>query len=429
MLVTGDAGIGKTRLLAELQRAVGEGATWHEGRCQSFGGLRSWPFVEILRDWLGVENDDPEIVVRTKARARLGVVLGTQLPDVLPPLGRLLRIELEPTMEERVQVQPGELAREVRRAYVAWLQALAERGPVVVALDDMQWADQSTRELADDVLQLTDRAPVLFAATMRLDAPSEGARLRLHVLADWSHRAVELSLRPLPDAAARRLLSTLLPGALDGAAQTAIIERAEGNPLYLEELLRALVESGDVVERRRTWTFATGAAVRVPPALENVLVTRIDRLPSSARRAARTAAVIGRNFQIRILEHIADGDVRSDLLTLLQAGIVKEVRRYPEFECTFKHGLLQEAALSTLLPVRRRALYARAAAAFEELYAPSLDDHLERVAYYQALARNLPSALDYLERAARRASSLDARERAERLADRSRAIAASLGDA
>jgi len=143
----------------------------------------------------------------------------------------------------------------------------------------------------------------------------------------------------------------------------------------------------------------------LPPALENLLVARIDRLPAGARQLAPMAAAIGRTFPVAVLEEVSGTDVRDGLTALLRAEIVREVRRYPVFECSFTHGLLHDAALSTLTPTRKRELYARIAAAFESLYADSLDDHVERLAHYHAQAGNLPKAFSYAERARSGATS------------------------
>ena len=426
LLLSGDPGIGKTRLLAELRSIAGDDVVWLEGHSLSYGGLPTYPFIQILRRWLGVEDGDAEIAVRTKARAKLGAVLGSDLAAVLPWLGRLLRIRLEPQLEERLEgaEHPNE---EIHRAYRAWIAALAARRPVVLALEDAQWAHSTTRLLAESLLDLTDRAPVMFVATMRPEPGSEGWRLRLRVLAEYAHRATELVLAPLSNEAAAQLLANL-PGTLDEAVRGELIAIAEGNPLYLEELYRTVVDAG-AIRRRRTWTVSIGSA-NLPVALESLLVSRIDRLPEGPRRLAQAAAAIGRTFSVRVLERIgASGDVHDDLAVLLRAEIVRELRRYPELECTFKHGLLQDAALSTLTPARRRELYGRVAAAVEEVNRESVDDHLERLAHYYAQSDDLPKALAYLERAAARAEALDAGTRAVDLWRRAQAVAAALGNA
>jgi class 3 adenylate cyclase len=425
LLIVGDAGIGKTRLLDELRAIAGARVTWLEGECVSYGGeLLLWPCVQILKSWLGVEDAEPDVAVRTKLRARLG----PRLPEALPGLARLLAIRLEPGVEARPgSLSPDELAAEIRAAYRAWVESLAAERPVVVALEDAHWADASTRDLAEELLELTDRAPVLVAVTTRQDPASEGFRFRLRVLADYPHRTLELMLGPLSDEAAGRLLATMVPGVLDAGARREIVERAEGNPLYLEELLRALVEGGGLV-RRRTWTLNhTAAAELLPPAIENLLVARVDRLPEEARQLAQVAAVAGRSFPVRVLEHVVGTEqVERTLPILLRAEIVREVRRYPELECTFKHGLFQEAALSTLTAERRRDLHGRVARAFEDVFADSLEEHLEILAQLYARSNELERALEYLVRAAARAEEFDAGAQAVELRRRADKVKARL---
>ena len=265
-------------MLAELRSIVPEPVSWLEGHCLSYGGLPSWPFIEVLRSWLGVELGDPEVVVRTRARARLAPLLGDDPARALPGLARLLRLQLGADVVDG----PGE----VRRAYVAWIEALARQAPVVLAVEDLHWAHTSTRELAEDLLELCDRAPLLLVATLRRDTASEGWRFRTRVLTEYSHRSTEVALDPLPAAAAGEILATLLPGVVDEATGDELVARAEGNPLYLEELLRALLEAGGIERRRRTWTTTLKPSVLLPPALENLLVARIDRLADRPRRLA-----------------------------------------------------------------------------------------------------------------------------------------------
>ncbi|CAN5295965.1 hypothetical protein BH09ACT13_BH09ACT13_07280 [soil metagenome] len=391
VLLLGDPGMGKTRLVGELRALAGDRVTWLEGNCLSYGGLTAWPFVEALLGWLGSEIGEPEIAVRTKARARLGALFGGDLEKELPALGRLLRIRSDGPPDG----SGG--ADQIREAYIRWLETLAQENPVVVALEDVHWADTTTRELAEAVLELAERAPVAVVLTAEPAPGSEGARLRLRALGDHGHRTTEIPLSPLSDQAAEEMLSVILGSEVDPVARMGLVREAEGNPLYVEELARALLEGG-LEPRGRTWTVTVRADL-LPPALENLLVARIDRLPAGARQLAPTAAAIGRTFPVAALEYVAEADVGEGLTALLRAEIVREVRRYPVFECSFTHGLLHDAALSTLTPARKRELYTRIAEAFESLYADSLDDHLERLAHYHAQAGDLRRAFAYAERA------------------------------
>jgi len=423
LLLSGEAGIGKTRMLGELESLAVDRAVCLRGHCLSYRGLPLAPFIEALRSWLGVEEGDARITVRTKTRARLGALLDERgVKELVPVFDRLLMLELAGTPEPSVS-DPLDVGAGLRRAYVDWLRALAAQSPVVLALEDLQWADAATLALAEDVLDLADREPVLFASTLRVDEASDGAQLRLRALGDYAHRALELALDPLPDDAARHLLGGLMPG-LDPDTRDALVARAGGNPLYLEELVRALSETGSL-ERQRTWTIEVGASPFLPASLESLLLGLVDMLPASARRLLQTAAAIGRAFPLRALERLHDHEaLDADTRALLRMQLVQEVGRYPEREYEFKHVLLQEAMLSTLPASNRKALYRRIAAVFEELY----PDQLERLAHYYARAAEPAKALEFLEAASSRAIALGAPVAALQHLDRARRIASSLGD-
>ena len=202
----------------------------------------------------------------------------------------------------------------------------------------------------------------------------------------------------MTDEAAGQLLTGMLGDDVEAAVCERLVREAEGNPLYLEELARAFQE-GSLESRGRTWTITMRSPELLPPTLENLLIARIDRLATEPRKLAQIAAAVGRTFPVDVVAHVVGEDVTEPLAALFRTEIVREVRRYPDFECAFTHGLVQEAALSTLTAAGRRDLYARVAAAFEEVYAESLDDHNERLAHYHAQAGNLPRALEYAERA------------------------------
>jgi predicted ATPase len=167
----------------------------------------------------------------------------------------------------------------------------------------------------------------------------------------------------------------------------------------------------------------------LPPALEGLLMARIDRLPDEARRLAQVAAVVGRTFPALVLQRASETpDFDESLSVLLRAQFIRELQRDPQLVYIFKHGLLQEAALSTLTPARREELYGKVAAVFEEVYAGSRDEHLEILAHYYARSRDYAKALEYLELAGEKAVSLNATDRARELWERAGKVAAKLGD-
>jgi class 3 adenylate cyclase len=430
LLLVGDAGLGKTRMLAELRNLSGEGAAWLEGRCVSYGA-GSWygPFVEVLRTWLGIDEAHAELAVRMKLRARVGTLFGAEIDRVLPYLGLLLSVRLDPDVErDLLALSADDLTERMQGAFVTWAEALARTRPLILAVDDLQWADATTRALAERLLPVTDRAAVMLAMSMRPDPGSEGWTLRMQAQTRFAHRVAEIPLLPLSPDAARVLIDALVPTGLVGEpVKDEVVAKAEGNPLYVEELLRALLEAGG--DRRRTWTITPSTAAELPPALEALLVARIDRLAPSARRLAQVSAVVGREFPVSVAAAVAGSDdVDRDIGELLRSEIVREHQRFPQLECAFRHGLLQEAALSTLTSTTQRELYGRVGHAMEVYLAEQGDDRFERLAFYFYRSAEAATALEYLDRAAGHAIEMELPARAEQLWARGLRLAERIGE-
>jgi class 3 adenylate cyclase len=413
VFLDGEPGIGKSRLLEWLREHLRDDVTWLEGSCLSYGGqpLYNAP-AEALRGW--VEADDIE--ERTSTLDRLGLE-----PAALPYLATLLAAEVG------AEQSGGDWSASLRRAYASWIRVLCSEGPVALAIHDLHWADHATLELVDCLVDLTRELPLMIAATSRAPAHEDDRRVRERARRNHPERIGELTVGPLSEADARELLARLAPGALAPEARQEVIALAEGNPLYLEHLLRSLLESGGLTARR-TWALTVSAA-KLPTQLESLLIARIAALPRDARRIAQVGAVLGRTFSPALLPAVAGvDDVELNLARLLRANIVSEIRAVPNREFAFTHGLLQEAALSTLTRGRRRELYRRVAAAHEQAFADSLDDQLEQLAFYWARGGELERSLEYLERAASHATSLSAHTQAASLWSRAASVAEKIND-
>jgi predicted ATPase len=419
VLLCGEPGIGKTRLVEWLREEFGDDVTWLEGHCASFGEqpLYQAP-AEALRRWAAVDD----VAQRASTLERLGLA-----PDALPYLATLLAADAGQEHAGGANGSVGDFSAAVTRAYASWISGLCRKGPVVLALQDIHWADHSTLELIECLLDLLDEFPLLIAATSRATADASDRRLRDQARLGRPDRIVELTLEPLSKTESDELLSQLAPGKLEPEARYEVVARAEGNPLYLEQLLRSLLESGGLAARH-TWALTVPAA-QLPTGLESLLVARIAALPRDARRVAQVGAVLGRTFPPTLLALVSGvEDVELNLARLLRANIICEIRAIPNREYAFTHGLLQEAALSTLPRARRRELYRLVAAAYEQVLGDSLDDQLERLAFYCARGGDLERALDYLERAANQATSLSAHTQAHDLWSRAASVAERIND-
>jgi tetratricopeptide (TPR) repeat protein len=426
--IVGEAGIGKTRLVHELRAMLGSDVTWLGGRCLSYGATMAyWPVIEALRNYLGVTDGEADVAVKLRLRARLSRLLGDQVDDVFPFFGRLLSVRLDSEHEERVRLPPEALAEQIHRAYRLFVEALAAKGPVVVAVEDLHWADPSTAVLAESLIPVTEIAGVLVVADFRPEPTSQAWHLRGMVQTEYPHRATELFLRPLPPPEARALATSFLgDDDLDEPTLAAVIKRAEGNPLYLEQLLLALLKTGAQEPDLRSGVIALSD---LPPAIEDLLVARIDQLSPTARQLVQVAALAGHSFLHRVLERVADDpDLESDIMTLVRANVLREMRRVPELEYVFCQHMAQEAAASTITPSRRRHLHTRLAAVLEELFGDKLDDYAEVLAHHCTEAGDLAKALEYTERAGVRAEGLYANAQAFDWWERARVFASCLGD-
>jgi predicted ATPase len=346
---------------------------------------------------------------------------------VLPYLASLLSVKADPVSDERVRdLSPGHLTDEIRRAYGTWVRALAARGPVVLVVEDFQWGDEADVSLAESLLELVDSAPVAFVLLLRPEAESPGWRFRGRVLARHSGQTVELRLWPLSEVESTQLLGQLAPGAVEESVVSQVTSQAEGNPLFLEQLLRLVTESGQTL-RARTMAM-TVIRHELPSALESLLLARIDALPLRARRLAQIAAVVGRRFPVHLLPAVVGADdLEEELRELIRSDILRR-EEGPEPSYEFTHGLLREAALSTLPRPARRELYRTVATAIERTFGDSLEVHFEQLAFYNARAGDLQRALWYLVQAAERATAAHAYTQAEDLWTRAAALAEKVED-
>jgi predicted ATPase/class 3 adenylate cyclase len=429
LFVAGEAGIGKSRIVAELRRrfeARAASQRWLEGRCVSYGeALPYWPFRGLLREWLGElagEAGDLSGVLRAELERLTGdrageVAESLDLVIATAAAGRAGRAEPPPQMvQERI------------RAAVAGLFAgMAAEGPLAIALDDVHWADASSLALTERLLSLTERAPILILLSSRPERAHPVWKLRDRAVGDHPDRLREIVLEPLGDDRDRDLLAALVGEApLPEELERRLLARAEGNPLYLEELVRSMVEVGSLEPAAGGWTFDRDVPVEIPETVEKLIGARIDRLSPPAQELLGVAAVLGRQFPVALLERVADGTPTA--LDELRSGeLLRDAARWPAPLYAFRHTLIQEAAYRSLLRRRRQHLHAAAIEAIEDLYADRIEEFAGMVAHHADVAGDDRRALDYHRRAGDGAASVYSLAEAIEHFDAALAAAARLG--
>ncbi len=410
LFLTGDAGIGKTRLVAELRShlenapAAHGRAMWLEGRCVSYGEAMPYlPFRDMLRGWLGVAADEPELRVRVALRRRVERLFGERVAEIYPYLGAVLALALERDAAGRLaELSPEALQFRTFEVIREWLARLADDGPVIVALEDFHWADATSLRLADQLKALTENAAVLLLITARPERDHSSWSLKESATRELPHRATEIMLEALGGDSDRELLNALVgTDTMPDELQRRILEQAEGNPFFLEELIRSLVDAGALVRDGDGWRFDHAVEVAVPATVENVILARIDRLDPRCHDVLLSAAVLGRQFSLSWLEGVAraDGDMPSTLQQLQRLDLLREGRRWPQPEYRFKHVLIQEAAYGTILAGERTRLHRRAAEWLEERYRDNSDEVAALLAHHWLACADEDKATAYLARA------------------------------
>jgi class 3 adenylate cyclase len=408
LLLTGEPGSGKSRLVAEARRAFAGGPLrWLEGRSLSFGRNLSYlPFREILKTCVDIADDDTEATAWRKLDSGLAALFGDHGADMLPYLGTVLALRVPPEMDERVKYLDGQgLRRQVFLCMRQLVERLARERPLVLLLEDWHWADQSSVDLAEHLLPLAHTVPLLVFVASRLDPPEPAERVRRFAAEHESARLATLELAPLDAGHSATLIANLVGTAeLPPALREQILRRTEGNPFFIEEVIRSLVTDGVLVRHAQDsgWHLARPAdAVQLPDTVQGLILARIDRLDDETKHALKLASVIGRSFFDRVLETIADRrqQLPAQLAELQQAELIRDKQRAPEPEHIFKHALVQEATYGSLLADQRRTIHQRVALAIEALFGDRIEEFTSLLAHHYTCAEDWDKAQAFLFRA------------------------------
>jgi class 3 adenylate cyclase/tetratricopeptide (TPR) repeat protein len=483
--VIGEAGLGKSRLVSELKAALGrlgsspgpsprfgEGSSgersvapaeravplWLEGRCLELGaGTSYWLFLDLFRGYFEWRSEDDD-------RAR-GERIATSLRDLVEPaelseeraaemgslLGYLFSIRLGNAWDERVRnASPEQVKHQTFVAIRDLFLALAGRRPVVLVCEDLHWADSLSLDLISLLMEALTRAPILLLCIYRPERQHRCRQLETQAVEKCPERYTELRLQELTPAQSRRLVESLLTVEdLPLSVKELILEKSRGNPFFVEEVVRSLIDSGLIYREAAqephvpagtglgtggvapgvpapgpsspitgVWRARPGIErVAVPERVQSVILSRVDRLEPDLKRVLQTAAVIGRLFRRPLLESMMlalgegmPGSPRPEgleraLWELEDRWLIHRERTLPEEEYSFRHVLIQETIYESILQRHRMVLHQRVAEAVEELYQANLHEYYEQLAYHYNLSGANMKAVEYLLKAGEKARS------------------------
>jgi predicted ATPase/class 3 adenylate cyclase len=418
--VVGEAGVGKSRLIGHIRNHVTDEhpeLIWLNGRALAQGQGAYGVLADLVRNYIGIGVDDRMPEMWSKLRHRVARIFPAsseeaELPtqelegeagELVPHLANLISLHLGGVSAQRVnELDPEAQERQMFRALRRLCERLADSAPVVLSLDDLHAADEGAIRLLQDLIALVEERPILFIFAFR---PEPGAPCWR--LGDVARRAfgddfVEIPLHTLAAPAANELIDNLLENpsgeGLSESIRALIRERSGGNPLFIEEVVRSLVDRGVLARSGPRWQVVRDIPVDyIPDTLHGVILARLDRLDVQTRRILQVAAVIGRSFSLRVLRAVLNNglDLQEPMAHLQRAELLSELRRAGEQVYSFNHALTQQVAYDTLLRRQRREYHRRVATCVERLYADRLEEQYERLAHHYASAESWAQALDY----------------------------------
>jgi predicted ATPase len=394
--VMADPGVGKSRLFFEFKATSQSSWMVLEALSVSYGKASAYlPVIDLLRNYFRIANEDDERTRREKVNGKV-LTLDRTLEDAIPYLFNLLGIV---AVDDPLAQMDGRIKK--RRTLDAIKRILLRESlnqPLVVVFEDLHWIDAETEAVLRVLTDALANAPVLLLVNYRPEYTHA-----------WSNRSyyTQLRLDPLQTENANELLLALLGDADDlTALKRMVIDKTEGNPFFIEEMVQALFEQGVLARNGRLKLARPFSQFRLPTTVQGVLSSRIDRLSSTEKEILQMLAVIGREFPLSLARRIVNcsDDQLDAALAMLQGGeFINEVPGSDDIRYAFKHALTHEVAYNSILSDRRKSLHERAAPVLEELFAAQLDDHLSQLARHYKRADNIHKATEYLARAGQQA--------------------------
>jgi predicted ATPase len=390
LAITGEAGIGKSRLMAEWRQDVEDGkrALWLEGRCLAHSISISYgPFLDLIRRFAGIRDEQSE----ETARWHLDLVIERLFSgdrEAKAIYANLLAFRLSAEEKSLLKQAPGEqLRRQLFDLMIQLFTLLAGKGPILVVIEDIHWADATSLELVEHILPLINELPLALVSVSRKTVaetpPLVTAKAR------YPERFTEITLDQLSETSSLQMVCQLLGvPEIDPGLQQIILAKAEGNPFFVEEMIRTLIERGALAQNDDLSWKATPIIeiVTVPETLHGLLMARLDRLPSKTKAIAQKAAVIGRIFLYKVLRYLAERgqevngqEVDGCLNHLEHDSLIRERARDPELEYIFHHAMTQEVAYDSLLVSHRQQLHRRVGEAMEVVFADRLAEFLAAI--------------------------------------------------
>jgi len=434
--IIGEAGIGKSRLVSELKLYVANKHTpdpsntpLHpsqegslaipplekggrgdltpqilEGRCISIGqSISYWAFLDMLRAYLNLSDTDTEPQIAEKIRESISSLFPQRQDDYLPFLGNLLSVKFGNELDGKLRYfTPEQIRHQTLMRLKDIFVAISHTKPLLLILEDLHWADDLSLDLIVLLMDELTANPLMLLCIYRPEQDHRCWQLGGMAFRKCPDRYTEITLKKLSQTQSRLLVESLLEiDNLPENTKSMILTKSEGNPFFIEELIRSLIDMELIYHEGDRWKARKEIEnIDVPDTIQSVLLSRVDRLNAETKYVLQCASVIGRLFRYRLLDHIArhERDLETHLTELESKDLINAERTVPELEYAFKHALTQEATYQSILERKRKEFHLQVAQGIEKLYSGRLEEYYEELAEHYSKSDE-EKALEYLIKA------------------------------
>ncbi|TET73421.1 MAG: hypothetical protein E3J44_00975 [Candidatus Aminicenantes bacterium] len=403
--VIGEAGIGKSRLVAELSRRDElKKVTLLRGRALSIGSNLSFhPIIDILKSWALIKEEDPPDASAQKIEKVIRNVFPEGVSEIFPFIATLMGIKLTGKYAERVKGIEGDaLEKLILKNFRDLIARASVTKPLVFVLEDLHWADLTSVDLFESLYRLAESNSILFINVLRPDYGT-GERILRTIRNRYSDYSTEINLEPLDGSQSEALIGNLLNvEALPIRIRELIARRAEGNPFFIEEVARSFIDDGVVeIENGHFRVTEKIDSVVIPETINDVIMARVDKLEEQTKSLLKIASVIGRNFFYKILAEVARRveEIDDRLEHLKEVQLIKERRRMKELEYLFKHALAWDAVYNSILLKKKKQLHLDVARSIESVFCERLHEFYGMLAFHYSRADEMEKAEEFLLKA------------------------------
>ncbi len=404
--VIGEPGLGKSRLIAELRKKEVLGRVLLlEGRAVSHGrNLSFHPIIGILKSWAGIEEEDTEEQSHRKLEQAIARLIPDGVEEILPFVATLMGMRLVGKHAERVKDIGGDaMMKLIQKSMRELILKGSERRPILFIIEDLHWADQSSIMLMQSLFRLAEKHRVLFINVLRPNYEETSDRLLTSIRERYPNLSAEIQLEPLQERDCDLLIQNLVKVSdLPLKIKETILSRAEGNPFFIEEVVRTFIDEGAIEIKDGQFKVTKKIEnVVIPDSIQQVLMTRIDKLDEETKSLLKIGSVMGRGFFHKILVEVskAIGDVDEHLEYLKEVQFIREHRRAEELEYLFNHALVQEVTYESIPLKKRKELHLRVARAIEVVFADRLQEFFGMLAMHYSRADEMEKTEEYLVKA------------------------------